>query len=295
MEAAGSLVAADAASETVLGILADFSGVAPAPKESHEGLIKLAQQIATKAGAPIPAEVLRGVRVAHGDRNRVVHHGQEPGPRMVEEALRGADGLLEVLAIVLPALSVVPPGVGITAAVASLIDAPDLVEQLLTAERMIATNDVREALKSCSIGHQLLLIRAIPPVKSESDHDSGHFWSGREPFLQDIERRVASHDARLPPLESWVVPMALGTSPADYERFRGTVGWSYRVGRGWRHGLRGDPRDPKAERTVPLPTLGDARWALGELTRMILRLWEMRALVEGDDRAVFEAKRKYYL
>jgi len=294
VEAAGSLVAADAASETVLGILADLSGDAPAPKESHEGLIKLARQTAAKAGASIPAEVMRAVRVAHGDRNHVVHHGQEPGPRMVDEALRGADGLLEVLAEALPALRVVPSGAGVASAVAALIDAPELAGQLRAAEAAVAAGDVREALKACSIGHEMLLHRALPPVKSSRDHRGGRFWRGDRPELREVEARVESHDERLSPLERWLVPMALGTSPADYDRFRNVVGWSFQTFGGWQHGLPGDPGDPKVERTEPLPSVSEARWALGELTRMVLRLWEMRALAEGDDEAVFEAMKRYW-
>ena len=287
VEAAAGLVSADAAGETALGILADLSGAVSKQRDSHERLIELALQTVDEAGTAIPLDVLRAIRVAHGDRNRVVHHGQEPGPRMVEEAIAAVDGLLTVLGIVLPALGAVPPGSGVASAIATLVDIPELAEQLVAGDAAIAAGDVRGALTASAIGHAILLSRALPPLKSDRHRFAGSV--GRTPNSAASRRRSgATASGSVRSSDGWSRWLS-EPAPPTTRVSRSSSAAQSRVSGGWLHHLPGDGRTPE-ERTIPLPRPRGRPLGACELGRTVLRLWEMRALVEGDAQTAASAR-----
>lgn len=270
VEAGATLVVCDAASETVLGLLADQSGVSSHTRDPFERILARAQDTCTNCAQTMDANLVRSLRVTHGHRNAVVHHGQEATPSLAEEALAATNALLDVLGRVLSALRLVPPEGGVASAVASIIDAPDLAEHLRGADAAIASGDVKAALDHVAIGLALAQRRATPPLG-----DPRHQW--RHDVGRELSQLFETQERRTRVLEQWLVPLALGTSPAGYARMLAITGRTMETGAGWRvH------RDPEA-----VASLADAQNATAELARIVVRLREIGTLIEGPDDEVW--------
>jgi hypothetical protein len=266
--AAAALVSADTASEAIMGILADFSGQPSGKRDAHEDLLGRSQDMATQAGSPMTPTLVRSIRLTHSRRNAIVHQGDEAAPRDVEEGLIVVRELLAVLAASIPFLTQLSAGSGVLTAVSTLVDAPELAERLASADEV---RDWRTALEHASVALAMALGRVVPPLGGT-----------RRTHMPRLDRDRALDEAfdvtnrRISRLDAWLVPMALGMVPVDYQRLVESIGGATETLDGKWH--------PRVSKDA---TEADSRWILDELARVVFRLWEMRSLVGGDRAQVY--------
>jgi hypothetical protein len=263
-----ALVSADTASEAILGILADHSGIVPGVKDPHEQMLQRAMATATSAGMPMSAPQARAVRLMHGRRNSVIHQGDDASVHDVDEARIVVRNLLETLSAVLPALTLLPSDAGPLRAVASQLPALDeLADRMVDADSRLIAGDLPGARASGAIALAMTLRRVHPPLSY-----GGPRWRGGRPagVPAPVVLGLEAAAGRLRVLEQWVVPMALGLSAADYDRLSTVFGGAVLYGTGW----QAEP----LEADEVLPTELELRWAQAELARLVFRLWETRSL-----------------
>ncbi len=270
-----ALIAADSACETLLAILGAWSPK-PLPREPRfEDLVTRAVDAAATAGHPIPAALLSDLRASHARRNTVVHHGGTATPA---DAALGADcarRALELLPVVGSGFGVLPPGGGAAAAIASLLDAPDLADHLLAGEAAVAADDPATAADEAARAFTAIVLRLEPPMRTDRRHAGAFDLRDLGNARRAVDEIYKSVDA----IEGWVLALALGMAPASYGRLRRVIGTHVRYMAGNDAIYRGAP-----------PSVAEARWALGVVAETAFRMWQLGGLIEGTQEDVFAAR-----
>jgi hypothetical protein len=278
---ATALIAADSASETVLGIIGSwpppFVPMPPEPK--YHQVLDRAHAAMSSVGGLSPA-LRTNLRSTHGLRNSVVHHGAVAPAREARLACESARHLLGLLPSVSTAYVALAPGAGIVAGIAALLDAPDLTEQLTLGEQAVGASDATAAADAAARAHAFLLDRLDPPLSG------GFVVRPLGPFEKQEWGRVGEVlddvDVSLSRIKGWVAASAVGVHPTAYRRFQWITGDHVQY-------MDGSVQVHRPEE----PSLADARWAVTQVAEMAFRLREAGALLEGTDADVRDQRMQY--
>ena len=272
---AAALVAADAACETLLGILASLS----LAHESKDGdkfraLIRRASEAMDGSGLSMPPGLLADLWLDALQRNAVVHDGATSPPQQAALACANARQLLDLLPAVSAHFKALPSSAGIAHAVAALVNAPELASLLVESEDRLHEGDAGGAADAIAEARTHVLYRLDPPLTGRHRR----FTSGLRVDQQQREVIEAIEGLRegQSRIQGWVIALALGVHPTTYRRLVDTVGENLPTMGSMRNVLRARP-----------PALDDARWAVSEMAGMVFRLWLAGALMEGTSNEVF--------
>jgi hypothetical protein len=280
VSAASALIAADAASETLLSLLGEASSRQVKPLPSREELIQRAQEVLIGAGASIAPSILTDLRSTHALRNNVVHHGARAGNADTVRACAVARGLLDLMPVVHPATTSLPAGAGVASAVAGVLRLSDVSDELRRGDQEVIAGDAGKVADAACIALGRLLHFTTPPLRLKSrQHLFGARADPRDQFGSQVIKDIDQVRGQVDELRPWIVGQALGLSPAEYARVSDITGY-YTLYATWP-----TPTDD-VSRSTP-PSMADARWALERVAEMTFRLWSSGAISERVDR-VFE-------
>jgi hypothetical protein len=265
-----AVVLADAAAETTLGLAAALKGKRPKKPNNHDSLIQAAEDaVAEIDGVEWPSHLSADLSAVHKARNIAVHDGGEQPVATAQLAVSAARRALDLLSSASAAFPSLPAGTGIAGAVASIIGPVRFVaDHLRLAEAALHADDAEAARRAGAIALaatlELVEPRLGPGRRSPRAKVQRLRSEARSGVLHESERYV---DAAFDRVFAWVVPMALGLRPADYDRMRGTLGpaWSYG---------RGDWMVPEHD---AMPD-ADLRWAIEMLATVVFRMWSIGGL-----------------
>jgi hypothetical protein len=276
--AAEALVVADAAAETALWLLADWGSAKLGDKTPFGALIEAAIQSGTAAGAELRRPLASQLNAAHGLRNAVVHRGSVAPPDEARAAVEATRELLELLPAVASHFRAVPSGGGLASAVAELIDAPDVQEQLRLADQALRAEDAGAAADAAGRALGRAMARSTPGLGVD---DHGHAdlglmqlrsLSGATGHDREVLRALERVDARVSDLEKWVLSLAVGGRPVDHTRLGRIVG----------RRIVYATRPPKDEmHREAMPHLEDAAWAVRLVAEIVYRMKEVGSMIEG--------------
>jgi hypothetical protein len=262
-----ALILADTASEAALGIL---SGQAPEAlqSDSYGEHLNRAQRVAS-----IPAALVAELRDIRKIRNSAVHQGADVGSLDAARAIAAARQLLD--AFVPQALrdaKALGYGRGIGDAVASLIPEHPIAPAL-EASQLALQSDPKTSLERTSEALKWAEYCTTPELPTRDRPWSIQWPYPRERLEADFQRefeRLAKMDREL---ATWVVPLALGLSPAGYRQLIKPLPHSIRMRDGFNHHW-----DPEAN-----PSIDEARRSLEGVAYLVLRLWSMDLLRFPDE------------
>jgi len=280
VSAASALIAADAASETLLSLLGEASTRPVKALPSREELIQRAQEVLGSVRTSIPPSILTDLRSTHALRNNVVHHGARAGNSDTVRACAVARGLLDLMPLVHPATTSLPAGAGVASAVAGVLRIPDLSDELRRGDDEVLAGDPGKVADAAGIALGRLLQFITPPLRLESRQNA---FAARADYrdrfgsqlIEDIEHVRGLVDE----LRPWIVGQALGLSPAEFARLSDITGYYIA------YATYPTPTDAVSRSTTP--SMADARWALERVAEMTFRLWSSGAIADREDR-VFE-------
>lgn len=271
-----SLIAADSACEAVLGILGTWSTLSLKPEPKYHELLDRAMDATTKAGSPLDLGLLADLRTTRATRNTVMHHGATAAAAQAALACQCARRLLDILPAVSTSFGMLQPGSGIVTAIASLLTAPEVTEQLTLGENALAEGQAIEAADAAARAHTALLFRLDPTIGSRrpgrlSPFDGKELGRTRK-YIEELGETVAE-------LQGWVSASALGMAPVTYRRLRKTLGYHAQF-------IGGNDLIRREKE----PTIEEARLALVTVAEMAFRLMQIGALLEGTERDVIMAR-----
>ena len=273
-----ALIAADTACEAVLAVIASWGSPPEKERASFWEYLSTASVVAEAHGGRLERSLVSTLRSVHQVRDTVVHHGAVPADIDVDRALRAGRRLLGSMSALSPIFTAMPAGTGVGHGVASLIDAPEVADQLRLAERQLSSGSISEALDAAARALDGAITRCRPSLR-----EGPRFLTQSERNDRDLQAAFDHTRSRLAILERWVFSMALGLLPAEYERLLSIIGERIRY-------VSGNDRIHRQQAT---PTAEDAHWAVGLVAQIVFHLWESRTLVEGDLNEVFRATRSY--
>jgi hypothetical protein len=280
VSAASALIAADAATETILSLLGDASIRPVKSLPSREELIQRGQDVLSGVGTSIDPQLLADLRSTHALRNNVVHHGARAGNADTTRACAVTRGLLNLLPMVHPATSPVPDGGGVASAVAGILKLPDVSDELRRGDLAFLANDAVGTADAACIALGRLFQFTTPPLRTKCRKSlSSARADYRDPFGAQLIKDIDELRQQVDDIRPWVVAQTLGLSPTEYARVTEVAG---------HYVLYATYPNPTDEVSRPeAPTMADARWVLERVAEMVFRLWSTDALAEKDER-VFE-------
>ena len=270
-----ALIAADSATETLLGIIGSWADGSLPREPKYDQIIERASRALRAAGKDLPPALQQDLRSVHLLRNAVVHHGALGPASEASLACRVARELLDLVSAVSAQLPTFPAGGGILHAIAAVLDAPDLTEQLLAGVAALTEGKATEAADAAARAHTMLLFRMDPPV-GEPPREVG---PGDKRTLGRVGDYIDGLGKSLTQVQGWVLASAVGLHPTSYRRLQRTMGRHIRY-------IGGNDRILRDAQ----PSLSDARWALTQVAEMAFRLREQGALIEGTEDAVFRRR-----
>lgn len=274
---ASALLSAHAACEALLGLIA---GVQPYKRGEDIPFGRLLAKSATRAR--LRRDVTDDLDAVHRMRNDFVHastaiHASEAG-RAIDSARR----LLDIAPRRVTGVFALSGSGGIGSAVASIIDVEAVGMWLRHADEMLRKGRLELAADGCARALDAAINRTKPRLykdqrlsREASSMDLDHYASGT-----GRDRLRGALASRIEGLDAWVLPLALGLSPAAYVHLRGLVG------RQEDYDLRGGP--VPVRRPATPPDRDGVRQALSTTAEIVFRLWASGVLVpwERDDRIV---------
>jgi hypothetical protein len=277
-EAASStaMIAAVASSETLLGIIGTWSTKALEREPKHHQLVERARDALEARDLRLPAGLEQDLRSTNLLRNAVVHHGAAAPATQALLACRSARRLLDLLPAVSSAFGAVPVGTGIVAAIAGLLDAPDVAEQLLLGEQAVSSGDAVAAADAAARAHGGLLYRLEPQLATRTRHALSYVDKHALGKVGDVIDELSTN---LSQTQGWVLASAMGMHPTSYSRLRQIIG-DQTIFIGGSDLIR---------RSVD-PAIEDARWALVQVAEMAFRLQELGSLIPGSPDDVIERR-----
>ena len=273
VSAASALIAADAASETLLSLIGSASTRPAKALPSREELIARAQDVLAGAAAGIEPATLADLRSTHSLRNNVVRHGARAGSADTKRACAVARDLVELLPKVSGSFAGVEPGGGVASAVAAVVAVEDVADELRRGDQAMVADDADGVAEAAGLALGRLLYYALPPLRVQSRKSlsaaRGQFG---DRFGTQLVRDIDEVRGQLDELRAWVVAPSLGVSPAVYARVVEVTGsyWITTAG------------DQVSRGTTP--PIADARWALERVAEMAFQLWQTDALAPQAER-----------
>lgn len=251
---------ADAACETILGILATFASEPLPEQPTYARLLQGAAEGVGKQRLGVGRR--QRLLELHRHRNQVLHHGAETDRRRAERSVLLARELFDVLADALEFLPPLPLEGGLARGVAALVESasPEVAHCLRRAEDSLATENAEAAADWACYAFYLALYRTTPQIAFQSELRS----IGRANPAAWERERIKAH-------ERWLVPLALGMSPREYQDMAVVLGeptgLAYIV----------HPTISRKE----APDIDAVRGVLGRVASVVYRLWEMDAFRRG--------------
>ncbi|MFI5260100.1 MAG: hypothetical protein ACHQ01_10920 [Candidatus Limnocylindrales bacterium] len=223
-----AVVAADAAMEAALGLVATGGPKPPDGQERYADLLGLAEVAFNEVGTPLSARLRERMVRTHRARNSALHVGAEPGERTVQAALGAARELLAIAAATSPLLEQISR-VGPVQAVAELVDVFSIREALLVAAEALGQGDLVRAADSAAIAFNGALERLDPPLRARATMPRGKLqlvssYGPQRPI--GIDEIIEPHEKRADLAEAWLLALAIGLRPnevADLHRVLGHV------------------------------------------------------------------------
>jgi hypothetical protein len=275
---AESLIVSQAAAETALGLIAGLGPKQVALGVRWDPLVDAATTALNAIGMSFPPGLLSQLNTCQALRNGVVHRGSVAPPNEARASLVVTRRLLDLLPAIGSGFGALPPGAGLAGAVAALINAPEVQDQLRVAEEAVGGERPADAADAAARALGRALARTAPrligPRISPRDVATGM------PVLRDA---LDQSRARLSELEQWVVAAVLGIRPRDFARLRGIVGDRISLAGG----------ADTVHRTAN-PSLADAAWAVRQVAEIVYRLQETGALIEGSIEELRETRPSWY-
>lgn len=261
-----ALILADTAAEAGLALISSFLAE-PLPNTDYGTYLSRARR-----RGRLPESVVLELQAVHKLRNGALHQGAEVGPDDVSRATTIARNLLDAyVPRVLRQARALHHGAGIPDAVAALLVAHDPISfRLQSAAIALRRRDDAEASRHVAAALHLARMYARPRLPAPPALDiEGIVHFDHRPGGQAWQRSV----------EAWLVPIALGLTPAAYTRMLADLPTvTYVPGSGDRGGRFGFGT------SAPRP--GSARQALETVSILVLRLWlrdSLRYPVPGGD------------
>lgn len=267
-----ALLGAHAGCEALLGLLA---GVRPYRRAEDVTFAKLLRSAA--ATVPLDSGLTDDLEAMHRMRNDFVHasntvHGDETA-----RAISCARRLMDLVPPSLGASWVLPAGAGIGTAVAEIIEVEAVGMWLRHAEIMGLEGKPELAADGLARALDGALRRTHPRLLPIDDSMMQTVTSLRRISAGlGIDRDAERTAAKIEGLHRWVLPLALGVSPAAYDRVRDVIGHvpPYDVG--------GAP-GPVSRKSAVAVTEDDLRRTTSATADIIFRLWAMGSLRPGPD------------
>lgn len=256
VDLATCLILSDTAIEAGLGILA-FNHPTPYDVNRHDKLLAAATE-----AARVDAGLSREVGAIHKLRNTAVHQGGDVG---TFDATRGLVGARRILNEEVPraiGISGEAPGSHVATAVASVIGNHPAAEFLQMAA---AARDARSTLEPLALCLDSIERSVRPPLPRTVRHV--FFPRSRRNMLDPVAKLSeagSTLDQDVRGIARWVAPMALGMSPAEYDKLRAPMPTFVKVPSGelqfnWKAGSS--------------PTDRNAQQSLERMARLLLRIW----------------------
>jgi hypothetical protein len=270
--AAVALITADAASESLLGLIASWSKLTR-ERGKHDNLIDRAEDALSKVGVEIDPGLLSDLRSTHAVRTNVVHDGATAGRTEALRSVRVGRALADLVPAISRRFAAIPVGGGLASGVALVIDNVDLAAPLRAADAAVARGAPKEALDAAARALGRAWYFTKPPLEGDRRrHDQGRATAS----LSDRDARAVIEDIgdireRVNELLPWILAPAVGLQPAEYDRLVGLLG--YHVV----YSTYPTAADEVMQR-VEEPSLADARWAVERVAQIVFRLWETGAL-----------------
>jgi hypothetical protein len=248
-----ALILADTAAEAGLALISSFLAE---PLQNTDYGTYLAR---AKRRARLPEQTTTELQAVHKLRNGALHQGAEVGPDDVMRATLIARHVLDIyVPRVLRSVRGLSYGRGVADAVAALLVAHrPIAYRLGQAAHAMARRDEKAALEHISATFYLARMYADPKLPGPGTLVvGGRRHDNLNPSGESWQRSV----------ESWLVPMALGLTPASYARLTTDLPHAtYSPG-------SGEPGGKFHFRDFE-PSPGAARRSLETVSLLVLRLW----------------------
>lgn len=221
-----AVVAADAAMETALGLVATGGPRPPDGQDRYADLLGQAEAAFTEADTPLSARLRERMLRTHRTRNSALHVGVEPSERSVQTALGAARELLEIAAATSPLLGQISR-VGPVQAVAELVEVPSIMEALLGASEALGRGDLVGAADSAAIAFNATLERLAPPLRAHASAPRGQLQlvsSYGPPGTIGIYEVTRPNERRADLAEAWLLALAIGLRPIEVEDLHRVLG-----------------------------------------------------------------------
>jgi|BarGraNGADG00212_2_1021979.scaffolds.fasta_scaffold07670_3 hypothetical protein len=221
-----AVVAADAAMEAALGLVATGGAKPPDGQERYADLLGLAEAAFKEAGSPLSARLRERMVRTHRARNSALHVGVEPGERTVQTALGAARELLVITAATSPLLEQISR-VGPVQAVAQLVEVPSIREALLASSEALGRDDLVRAADSAAIAFIATLERLDPPLRARATKPRGKIqrvssYGPERPI--DIDEITRPFEMRANLAEAWLLALAIGLRPNEVKDLHRVLG-----------------------------------------------------------------------
>jgi hypothetical protein len=263
-----ALLSAHAACEALLGLLDGVRRHKPGEDVSFGRLLDSAQ-----AKVTFDIGLADDLDAMHRIRNDFVHASNTVAADEAARAIWNARRLMELAPVSLSASWSLPAGAGLGTAVAEIIDVEAVGMWLRHADLkqregcpQLAADGLARALHSALDRTNPGLVNDGAATILRISRQSQASAYGRD-FGADVTQ------SQIDGLYRWVLPLALGTSPAAYQRLLDVIGTVPNF----------DVLAPVDRAAEVVVTDGDVRWAASQTAEIIFRLWAMGSLQAGSD------------
>ncbi len=278
-----ALLGAHAACEALLGLLAGVRRHKPGDEVSFARLVDSAASKVTLASG-----MSDDLDAMHRIRNDFVHASNTVAADEAARAISNARRLMELVSTGLGVSGGLPNGAGLAAAVAEAIGVELVAQWLRQADQLQRAGELEPAADALACALYAALARTTPRLIHMADSSAGKTSATRTTRRLRLTLAGLGHDrdadetqAEIAGLHQWVLPLALGVSPAAYERLVNVIG----TPRFWYPTQQPGPVD-RPQGLVLNET--DLWRATSQTSEIIFRLWAMGSLKSrsGDADAV---------
>jgi hypothetical protein len=274
-----ALLGAYAACETLLGLLAGVRRYKQGDEVSFPRLLT-----AARAKVTIEADLGDDLDAMHRIRNAFVHASNTVAADEVERAISNARRLLDLVPSTVPAAAHLAPSEGLGSAVAMIIDVPAVGMWLRHADSMLAEGRTELAADGLARALRAALARTRPrllPLPDPGRTQRQLLRGGLAPGDNEMELVTSEIEG----LQKWMLPLALGLSPATYDDLVAAIGEALPNFGG------GPPVHVQRPHNVVLDDRR-ARQALSRTAEVIFRLYAMGSLRRSpvDEQEVEQAR-----
>lgn len=273
-----AIVAADAATEAMLGLVANASANPPSDRAKFEDILSVAVDELRLHGGDISTSLRTRTLASHRARNAAIHEGTSPGANTVNAAIKAAIELRDLIAGTLDPLAPFG-GAGPVRAIATIVDFQPISVPLAEAERLLTEGSFTQAADHAAIALDAALARVKPPLRGRPSRmvPTGSFRgkfssptgvsTGWPSPLGAAERQLdtilGNLRDQLTHHEAWILAGGLGMRPAELAELQRVLGTP------WRGGTVTVQRDEKVTLTREV-----VESALLRTADLVYRLWQ---------------------